>query len=209
MTQFPTSLSDNPVAQALSYGKLTVTLKSLKSSEHITIKATAKTKKETGGYAKAETLAEATHVFFNDAHDWTNKIGTYYPKNGRFYSADGASPVLVFVAEQVLQYATQGTHHAQVEIQTQVHCCRCGRELDDPVSIGRGFGPECYGLITGSKHVSRKARGAKANTPVPTPTAEAAPERLTQIENNYREAGYDDGEVGYYAHRDAARSDDR
>jgi hypothetical protein len=159
MIQFPTTLADNPVALALTHTKVVVTLKSLKTGEHLTLKLTAKAKRDDrSGYDKVSTLDEATHVFINDYNDWQNKAGTFYPRSGKFYSADHASPVLVFAAEQVLQFITQGTHHRLVEIDLESRCLRCNIELQDPTSIERGFGPECYGIVTGSKHVSRSKR---------------------------------------------------
>jgi hypothetical protein len=197
---FPTTLAENNVAQALSFGKLFVTVKSLKSGQHLTLKFVAKVKKETGGYGKVESLSEATHVFVSDAHDWTNKVGTFYPRNGKFYDADGANQGLVFAAEQVLQYATWGEHHPRIEIVERQSCRRCGAALDDNVSKDRGFGPDCFGIITGSKHVSRKARGARV-TASGTAVADAANRSLLHPEDAEAE--------NYYARRDAARSDDR
>ena len=32
-------------------------------------------------------------------------------------------------------------------------CQKCGRKLTDPESIKRGYGPECWGSITGQQYV--------------------------------------------------------
>ena len=37
-------------------------------------------------------------------------------------------------------------------------CKKCGRKLTDPKSISRGYGPECWGKICGSKTEQRRGK---------------------------------------------------
>src|SRR5215831_8589063 len=56
--------------------------------------------------------------------------------------------LLVLARERVIEFGG-GDHLTQMVAGARVtgHCCICGKELTDPVSIERGIGPDCY-----SKH---------------------------------------------------------
>jgi hypothetical protein len=43
------------------------------------------------------------------------------------------------------------------------HCCRCWRELTDPISLERGIGPECHhNIIAGIKHYAAEGRRSES-----------------------------------------------
>jgi hypothetical protein len=56
--------------------------------------------------------------------------------------------LLVLARERVIEFGG-GDHLTQMVAGARVtgHCCICGKELTDPISIERGIGPDCY-----SKH---------------------------------------------------------
>lgn len=137
-------------------GRLTATVVSGKTGQHITVRFKSKFKdEETGGWLNAP-FAKATHVFIDiplPDSSWGDKVGTYYPDKGTFWQDKNADIARVFAARQVLLYAGGLPLHPQVaEIKIASFCGRCGRPLSDPVSIDRGIGPECYGGGTGSQH---------------------------------------------------------
>ena len=58
-----------------------------------------------------------------------------------------------WTAEKVLSYARGGYDLAAVaDVFLATKCAVCGKKLEDPTSIERGIGPECYGRQTGSKN---------------------------------------------------------
>ena len=136
-------------------GNLTMTVTSLKTGDHITVKCACKRKSNSGWERSG--YAEATHVFLSvpSAGGWPDKIGTYYPKTGRLYPAADADPARVWAAQRVLLAACGVTPHPQTELLTADRCGRCGRQLTDPISVSRGIGPECWGKETGSHHQRR------------------------------------------------------
>jgi len=215
MIQFPNidaivALAEtNDLANAFLGGKLRITVTSLKTGEHISINADAKVKSDNGKWVNAR-LTEATHLFFKDPNlDWqSSSVGTYYPQSGKFYTDSKAGPVMHFVAQQLLTEATSGQHHPQMEIRLGSHCLRCGAELSDPKSIDRSLGPECYGTVTGSKHTSRAKRGVPGTGPKQTLRPLVDTSGVSDVDRGIDLPDLED-EVGYYAHADARRSDDR
>lgn len=160
---FPTIISPDLNTRAgrmLAAGRVKVTVTSQKTGEHITIlfKAFADNRdrqfKENGKNWEPCVYAEATHVFVEvpgASGEWADKVGTYYPRNGRWYddrNADAARVHAAAIAANWLCGATNDTASCQEESE----CARCGRELTDPVSIARGIGPICLGAMTGSQH---------------------------------------------------------
>jgi hypothetical protein len=159
----------------LTAGRLTATVTSERTGQHVTIELVAKRKLD--GW-KGAPLAEATHVFITvpSPEGWGDKVGTYNPGSQRLYEADGADPARVFAALQVMAYASGQPTHPQARVLEASRCGRCGRELTDPVSIERGIGPECYGATTGSSHQS-KHTGARE-------VSQRTPERAPQVPAN-------------------------
>ena len=146
----------NRAGRMLLAGRLTATVVSGKTGQHITVRFKSKIKDEEAGKWVNSPFAKATHVFIDTPmpdSSWGDKIGTYYPDKGTFWQDKNADVARIFAARQVLLFAGGLSLHPQVaEIKIASSCGRCGRQLTDPVSIDRGIGPECYGADTGSQH---------------------------------------------------------
>lgn len=160
----PISFIPDPTTRAgnmLSAGRVKVTVTDITSGEHITVLfkcfADNRDRQYDSNVQKNWApcpYADATHVFVevpNASSDWNDKIGTFYPKTGRWYDADDADPQRVQAAFAAMSFLMDdpGTEY---RFQEASECGVCGRELTDPISIDRGIGPECYGRLTGSQH---------------------------------------------------------
>lgn len=86
-----------------------------------------------------------------------DRVGFYTERRG-LVPNKGSDPARFWAAEQVLRYITTGELHEQMTLQVEEYCGRCARPLNDPESIRRGLGPECYGEHTKSKHQVHEAR---------------------------------------------------
>lgn len=159
--EFPTSLNLTGATRAqrmIEAGNVVVTVKSKRTGDHITVKLACRLKNDSGRGKKWQPVGpdEATHIFASvrnaDAAGWDDKIGTYYPRNGRFYEDRNADPARVWAAAAVLQWLNGNASEENTEFYESNECGRCGRQLTDPVSIERGIGPECLGKLTGSHH---------------------------------------------------------
>lgn len=149
-------------------GRVKVTVSSSASGEHVTVllKCIADNRQRQFDPMVNKNWIEctrpnATHVFAEvpNADGWNDKIGTFYPKSGRWYDADNADPARVFAACAVAQWLVGETPVEGMQVtgtfltfQEAEECGVCGRELTDPESIARGIGPVCYGKVTGSQH---------------------------------------------------------
>ena len=145
---------DTRLGRMLAAGRLTATMRSKRTNQHITLTFQCKVKK-----AKWENapFAEASHVFIKMGNgEWgATKIGTYYPNSGKLYF-DTRDVAWQYAAKQTLYSATTGVQETeQFEITESNFCGKCGKELTDPVSIARGIGPTCAGAETGSKHYTQ------------------------------------------------------
>lgn len=109
-------------------------------------------------------LGPCTHLFAEVPNEsgWNDKIGTFYPKTGKWYDADNADPKRVTAAKMVAQWLTGDKQRENLfTFQEAAECGApgCGRELTDPESIARGIGPVCYGKLTGSSHQKKGDTG--------------------------------------------------
>ncbi len=139
------------MGRMLHGGRLTATMKSAKTGEHVTL--TLHAMKKDGKWEHA-IWADATHVFIKRGHGeyGSDTIGTYYPLTGKLYwkSRDAAWR---YAALHTLLAATTGQQSTDKFNITEASMCgKCGRELTDPESIARGIGPTCLGALTGSVH---------------------------------------------------------
>lgn len=167
---FPNTLSpdlDTRAGRMLAAGRVKVTVTSKETGEHITIlfKAFADNRngefKENGKRWEPCVLSEASHVFTEvpgASGEWADKVGTFYPRSGKWYSDNNADPARVYAAAAAAHWVNKGSENADpnsawgMTFQEQDECARCGKELTDPVSIARGIGPVCLGHMTGSQH---------------------------------------------------------
>jgi len=140
----------------LAAGDVRVTVTSKDSGQHITIRFKAFAKNEGPGKRWIRVpLEEASHVFVevpNASGEWSDKVGTFYPKSGRWYNANTATFPRMWAAEHAARWLSGMPTSSKATFLEESRCGKCARELTDPVSIERGLGPHCYGEETGSQH---------------------------------------------------------
>ena len=148
---FPVDLSTR-AGRMMAAGRVTVTFRSERTGEHITILAKARKKDENDKWSRGP-LDEALVVFFEvpNQEGWNDKVGKATRRAG-FTPDRLADRARVFCAERLLDYVAGRPMPAGLEAFEESRCGCCGRALTDPVSIERGIGPECYGKQTGSTH---------------------------------------------------------
>lgn len=156
------------LGRMLQGGRLTATMRSKRTGEHITLTLHAMKKDEKWEHVPFE---EATHVFIKlgDGSYGSTTLATYYPPKGAlYYSTDDAG--YKYAALNTLLASESGNLDTQAFLlQEEERCGVCGRPLTDPISIERGIGPTCIGNITGSVHYHAQPK-APAPTPAPAPT---------------------------------------
>ena len=52
-----------------------------------------------------------------------------------------------------------------VEVWHHGQCCRCGRELTDPTSIARGYGPDCWAVVCNGAALGERLAGVSQHAP--------------------------------------------
>ena len=70
---------------------------------------------------------------------------------------------------------------------TSPRCLRCGRRLSDPVSIARGYGPECWGKRGKEKPVSIGDVLARIDKALKFPNGELLRREIKQIRGMVKE----------------------
>lgn len=177
---------EHPIGLAFQAGKLVVTTRSLRSGEHITLRFRASAK--VAGRWREMPYHLASHVFIDvpntsDDGSFNDKVGTLYPPHspmrwaGWLYPDPNADATRLWTARKVLEVVV-GQAHSHVEdryeMLLEAACLRCGLPLTDPESIQRGFGPDCYGTVTKSKHAEKVRPAAPRPAPVLPVEARAA-----------------------------------
>lgn len=146
-------------------GRATLSVRSRKSGDHVTVQFAAKKREEGGrGFVSRATIEgrvgirDADVVFVDDPTlMWPDgKIATFLPSTGEWKPAKGVDPARLWAAQRVFAWA-RGAYDLEekAEVFIELTCCFCGKPLTDPVSIERGIGPDCYGRHTGSRSASR------------------------------------------------------
>ncbi len=164
-----TSLNANLNTRAgrmLAAGDVRVTVTSKDSGQHITIRFKAFAKNDGPGKRwKRVPLDQASHVFVevpSASGEWSDKVGTFYPKSGKWFTDDNATAPRVWAADHAARWLSGDSPSTQAHYLEESRCGKCARELTDPVSIERGLGPHCYGEDTGSQH---EVKHPKSPTP--------------------------------------------
>lgn len=144
-------------SRMLALGRLTVTVTSRKTGRHVTLRFRACDKEQ--GWQTVPFDA-ATHVFIDDYDD--ERLATFYPKAGVLFFDDTANEAARWTVAAVLRYLAGcfADFERVAEIVAEDSCGKCGLPLTDPVSIARGFGPDCFGALTKSRHAEIFARAA-------------------------------------------------
>lgn len=175
--EFPRYLRPDESTRAgrmLAAGDVRVTVTDCEADEHITVRVKGiLDNREVNGQRPEPSenknwirvpLVRATHVFLevpNAGGTFPDKIGTFYPRTGRFFADNQADPKRIDAAIMATYWleggydgleGAVGDGAAQYDFQEESYCGKCGRQLTDPVSIERGIGPECYGKDTGAQH---------------------------------------------------------
>lgn len=147
---------------ALEGGRAAVTVRSHRTGQHVKVVIVGRKKKD-GGKGFVPRTSKAGRVGINEADVMEvrdpdreypdNYVGRLYLDTGEWRSGRDADPLRAWTAERIFAFATGAfALDAQADVYLAVECARCGRKLEDPVSIERMVGPECYGKRTGSKN---------------------------------------------------------
>lgn len=165
----------------LAAGDIRITVTDLESGSHITVRFKSILDNRPGSAHPGTTnhdrmrpdeqknwlrvpLLEASHVFLevpNVSGEFPDKIGTYYPRTGRFFADQHADPERIYAAISAAHWIVSNGAYDEDNLTflAELRCGRCGALLTDPESIERGIGPECFGMITASHHqVKRNQR---------------------------------------------------
>lgn len=156
-------------------GRVTVTFRSVRTGEHITLTAKARGKDEATDQWISTPLADALVVFIEvpNQEGWNDKVGKVTRRAG-FTPDRNADAARAFCARQLLNFLAGSPMPDGLEAHEESRCGRCGRQLTDPVSIERGIGPECYGRSTGSSHQTKTKAARRPFAPSPTRSPDAA-----------------------------------
>lgn len=165
--EFPTPFMPDLSTRAgrmLAGGRVKVTV-SAPSAPHITVlfKCFADNRKRQYDDTRSKNwiecpFADASHIFVEVPSatrlgNYNDSIGTFYPKSNKWYEGDNADPVRVDAAIAIANFLMGDTSRFPLlQFKEANECGKCGLELTDPVSIERGFGPDCFGKVTGSVH---------------------------------------------------------
>lgn len=158
----------------LAAGRLTATFRS-PTGTHITLTAKCRKPNDSGKWIGCP-LSEAVVVFFEVPNQtgWNDRVAKLTRSKGIVVDPN-ADPARAWCVKQLLAFVAGQPTATGLEVFEEECCGRCGRALTDPVSIERGIGPECYGMLTGSEHET-KVKAAKATKPAPVQViAPAAP----------------------------------
>jgi hypothetical protein len=133
-------------------GALTCTVSSRQTGRHLTLRLRC-SRRDPDGPKRWPTVPfdDATHVFVDDFDG--EEIAMYAPSRGVIVWAPRATPAAQWTVAALMRYLAGADTRliAQAELAAVSHCLRCERELTDPESIERGYGPDCYGEVTGSR----------------------------------------------------------
>lgn len=135
-------------------GGLTITVTSRETFRHVTLRmrcARRRPESEAGKRWPTVPWSDATHVFI-DSFDGT-KVALYKRYPGVLEFERTASEAARWTVGAVFRYAA-GDYPGLLDVAELTgvgFCRRCGRELTDPESVDRGYGPECMGLATASR----------------------------------------------------------
>jgi hypothetical protein len=130
-----------------------VTIKSLKSGEHLSVRLNARA--NDGQVWVGVAIDRATVIFANrpGKNRAASKIGRYLPRRDSWVWDESATPAEQWTAQAALAHAQGNTPQGSFEVYDAVPCTRCGEMLYDPESIKLGIGPTCNRKATKSKAV--------------------------------------------------------
>jgi len=138
-----TPTQESRLGRMLSGGRLTATMLSKKTQQHITLTMESMAKVE--GKWEHVLFSEASHVFVKMGHGGygSTKLATYYPKSGKLYF-DTPDKAWRYAVTETLRAAVTGQQDTQVYVISEsTRCGVCGLELTNAKSIELGIGPTC------------------------------------------------------------------
>lgn len=131
------------LGRMLAGGRLTATMLSKKSQQHVTL--TLESKKKKDGRWENASFAEASHVFIKMGQGGygSTKLATYYPGTGKLYF-DTPDKAWRYAVIETLRAAVTGQQDTDLyTISEASRCGVCGLELTNDTSIKLGIGPTC------------------------------------------------------------------
>ena len=151
-------------------GRARVTVTSRSSGRYLTVMLSAKKRGADGRFiSRAKTAGRVglgdADVLFADGSDnaFGEGCGRLALSTGEWLPPYGGTSELgskyAWAARNVVTWALTdnaeviASFDGQAEVVLASECCMCGKALNDPKSVERGVGPECFGKLTGSKHV--------------------------------------------------------
>lgn len=133
-------------------GNATLTLKSLKTGEHITFKVNAPVNKDTGKREYNSNFHFVSVLTGSDNENSYSYIGQFrgsingvrfeFGRKSRLPQTTTAVKTWEWFSKHLLQ---GNAIPAGLEVYHEGKCGRCARKLTVPSSIESGFGPECVG----------------------------------------------------------------
>lgn len=135
-------------------GSLTATVSSRATGKHMTVRLRCSRRDENGRVRwPTVPFAEASHIFVDDFDG--EEIARYEPAAGVMRWGSRVTPAAQWTVAALLRYLAGADDKLvrQAELAVVSHCRRCGRDLTDPESIERGYGPDCWGEATRSEPV--------------------------------------------------------
>lgn len=146
-------------------GHAVVTVRSHRTGAHVTISLNVRKRREGGeGWVPRNTIAgrvgmadgDVIEVRDYNAEYPNNYVGRLYLDTGEWRAPRDVPVSRAWAGERVIAYALTGAA-LPADVFLQSRCSYCSRPLEDPESIERGIGPECYGRHTSSRHARREA----------------------------------------------------
>lgn len=148
------------LGRMLTGGRLTATLLSKRSQQHVTLTMESMSKVE--GKWQHVPFAEASNVFIKMGQGGygSAKLATYYPRSGKLFF-DTPDKAWRYAVIETLRAAVTGQQDTPVYTVTESNRCGCcGLELTNDTSIKLGIGPTCEEKYLGTatartKHYTR------------------------------------------------------
>lgn len=144
-----TPTQDTRLGRMLSGGRLTATMLSKRTQQHVTL--TMESMAKVKGKWDHVPYSEASHVFVKMGQGGygSTKLATYYPKSGKLYW-DTRDKAWRYAVMETLRAAVTGQQETAVYAITEASRCGvCGLELTNAKSIELGIGPTCEEKYTG------------------------------------------------------------
>lgn len=132
----------------LTFGRLTVTITSKKTGQHVTLRLRCKQKSDRS-WSDPVPFAEASHVLIHD-YDF-ERVATYHAKTATLIFERNADDASRWATAALFRYLAGEKDLAELaEIVADDLCGNCGLPLpdDDQAALERGFDDDCFERIS-------------------------------------------------------------